>query len=185
MKTPYFFISYRVSITNHVSTVCHCLVRMANISYYFHHETKKAGPFPEQLKKALKRCDTFILFLSEDSKEGTWQTQEITDWLSFHNNDKSRLVIVEVGKSEMSPLLPDLSDVQNTFFDIDDPYGHVNCAKSILELLGEPFAPFDGLPTIIDASYEKYIINSYKKGNGKVEAKLIPKGLPRKVAGCG
>jgi len=151
---------------------------MSEISYYFHHETMKAGPFPDRLKSELNNCDTFLLFLSEDSKDGVWQTQEISDWLNFHGNDKSRLIVIEIGTKGIKPLLPSLNDVQKIPFDIKEPNGHVDCAKSILELLDESFAPFDDLPTSIDAKYEKDIINSYKDGNGKVGADLIQKGYP-------
>ncbi len=179
---PYIFISYKTKIEDFVAKVCHCLERKAKIEYYFHPEGKSGGDFPEKLKKALKRCNMFVLFVVEETPGSHWQLKELNFWLDSHNNDIEKIALINMNKVKIDLKIEKLpgKDLERIFI-VDhenDPLAPINCAEGILKLLRIPSAAFDDLPTLLDAKYEKDIIKLYEENKNGLPNEYIRKGYP-------
>ncbi|MBN1542913.1 6-phosphofructokinase [candidate division KSB1 bacterium] len=177
--TPKVFISYKSTIKEFVSSVCHCLDRMSRIEYYFYGEKRHSGSFPPQIKNALKESNKFVLFLTEETQNSTWQLEELEEWLRLQEGNTDGLVIVNMSEKILPVHREGIKQVERIMIeDYKNPQAHVVCANEILFLLRIASVPFDDLPTVIDAKYEKDIIKLYKEHFGLLPNEYIRKGYP-------
>jgi len=182
---PTLFMSYTSNIKLFTAQVCHCISRQSLVSYYFYPENKKQGNFHKHLKSEISKRDIFVLFLTQSSRSSKWQTREINLWLEKHENATEEAIentiIVNMGQDQLQIPADAFSRNERIFVpDRNQKNSPIQCATDILSLLNVPAAPFDDLPTSIDARYEKDIITLYTVNKGLLSETDINKGYPPK-----
>jgi 6-phosphofructokinase 1 len=175
------FISYGSEIEGYVGRVCHALQRQSGITCFFAPESIRAGSFPPQIINALKKCDYFTLFLTPKTAGSQWQMFEIKEWIK-RNDWQEKTVIVNMDKVQLQlpSAFPNNIDFERIIVEDFDKFDSARCSDEILGLLSLPRGVFDDIPTEIDASYEKDIINLYERSKGVLPIEELIKGYPEK-----
>jgi 6-phosphofructokinase 1 len=176
-STVKLFLSFNTEIQPFVAKVCHHLERQGKVACYFYPEENRAGNFEEDLRNAITDSTYFILFLSSKTLSSYWQQKELTFWLETSNHNTTNLPVINVSRATLQlPAGIPVNQNRIPIHDLDKETGY--CSSEILRSLGIESAFFDGLPTVIQAVYEKDIIRLFKENKGSLPAEYIRKGYP-------
>jgi 6-phosphofructokinase 1 len=173
------FLSLTGDVMRFVAKVCHCLERQARVECYLYTEKHRTGNLEEQLMDEVRKSDYLVAFLTEESLRNRWQEKEISTWLGANKFWTTTTAIFNMGPVARRVPWTKLNELATDMVkDPEDIVECLRCSERVLQRFEIEYGPFDDLPTKIDASYEKEIIEHYRKEKGNAPTDRIQIGYP-------
>jgi 6-phosphofructokinase 1 len=180
------FLSYHFDSEDEtfVHEVHYFLRKQPGLGSFYWSQHGMGDDFRVEIEKELQKSEAMIIFASKEA--GKTQLQEVAFYGAL---PEGRRILVQLADAvppglaletaRMAPIrVPPPSSSTPETRASETRKSAVECAKSIIQRLGLPWLPDDGIPLGYPFAYEKDIIEEYVKGNGHASRERVAEGCP-------